>query len=193
MLINKSKEKGFSYIDVMIAIVILLVGILAMLSALTTNLVRTYETEQRVIAKQLALSTIESIISAKEIKGPGINGWDSMRNTAGLPAGEDGIFLTGYNPVRVESGSDGVAGTIDDACSGTGSCINPLSGAVNASPLVERYQREIAISDVPDPERPSPEHAIARRRVDVNIRFFVNQLVREETVSTIIANYNQDN
>ena len=194
MLIIKSSEKGFSYIDVMIAIVILLVGILAMLSALTTNLVRSYETEQRVIAKQLALSTIESIISAKEIEGPGVNGWNSMRNTAGgLPAEEDGIFLTGYNPVRVEAGSDGVAGTIDDACSGTGPCTNPLSGAVNASPLVERYQREIAISDVPDPERPSPDHPIARRRVDVNIRFFVNQLVREETVSTIIANYSEDN
>jgi len=193
MFTKKSSEKGFSYIDVMIAIVILLVGILAMLSALTTNLVRTYETEQRIIAKQLALSTVESIISAKEINGPGIYGWVSMRNvTGGLPLGEDGIFLTGYNPVRLESGADGVAGTVDDACDGTGTCSSPFSGEVNESPVLERYQREIAISDVADPERPL-EDPKTRRRIDVNIRFFVNQLVREETISTIIANYNPDN
>jgi len=194
MLNIKSREKGFSYIDVMIAIVILMVGILAMLSALTSNLIRSYETERRIIAKQLALSTIESIISAKEIEGPGINGWNSLQNVnGGMPIGEEGIFLTGYNPVRAESGSDGVAGTIDDACAGTGPCTNPLSGKVNTSPLMEQYQREIEISDVPDPERPAPDHPITRRRIDVNIRFFVNQFTRQETVSTIIANYNQDN
>ena len=35
MRIVKKNEQGFSYIDVMIAIVILMVGVLAMLSALT--------------------------------------------------------------------------------------------------------------------------------------------------------------
>ena len=78
---KKSSEKGFSYIDVMIGIVIMLVGVLAMASALTANLVRSYETDKKIIAKQMALSTIESIISTRDISRPGtIEGWDSIGN-----------------------------------------------------------------------------------------------------------------
>lgn len=189
MIKKHPEQSGFSYIDVMIAIVILLVGVLAMLSALTANLVRSYETEKRVIAKQMALSTVESIISAKEIARAGvIEGWDSMRNVTGGPA-PDGIFLNGFNPVRQELGWDGVAGTVDDACSGSGTCTHPVSGVVNSSPLVGQLQREIVISDVLDSERPPP-NPVTRRRIDVTIRFFVNGLTRQELASTIITDYN---
>jgi Tfp pilus assembly protein PilV len=40
---QKNNEKGFSYIDVMIALVILMVGILASVAALTANIVRSIE------------------------------------------------------------------------------------------------------------------------------------------------------
>ena len=49
MRINKD-QSGFSYIDVMIAIVIMMVGILAMVGALSANLVRSMESERRVMA-----------------------------------------------------------------------------------------------------------------------------------------------
>lgn len=188
---KNSKQSGFSYIDVMIAIVILMVGILAMVGALSANLVRSMESEKRVIAKQLALSTIESIISAKEIERVGVlNGWDSLRNVmVVVPAGEsNGIFLVGYTPVRVEEGWDGVYGTADDGCAGTGPCtVSP--NPPNTSALMVGIQRQIVITDVPDPERPTPPNPITRRRIDVNIRFSVNAAVRVETASTIIADY----
>ena len=175
----------------MIAIVIMMVGILAMVGALTANLVRSFEGERRIIAKQMALSTAESIISAKEINRPGIlDGWDSMRNTVvGLPAGAiNGIFLNGWCPIREEMGYDGVAGTVDDACAGTGSCI--VSGRPsNTSALISGYERQILITDVPDDERPSPPNPITRRRVEVTVRFYVNKSPRTETVSTIVSNY----
>ena len=190
MLRRKSGENGFSYIDVMIAIVILMVGILAMLSALTASLIRSYETERSIIAKQMALSTIESIFSAKEIDGPGVpDGWDSIKNFTGGPA-PDGIFLTGFNPVREEAGWDGVAGTADDACAGAGTCTHPVSGVINTSPVINNMQRQILITDVDDPERPSPPNDVARRRIDVTIRFSVNGLTRQVTSSTIITAYN---
>lgn len=175
----------------MIAIVIMMVGILAMVGALSANLIRSMESERRVIAKQLALSTIESIISAKEIERPGvINGWDSLRNVQGvLPPGEiNGIFLVGITPIRVEEGSDGVYGTADDACAGTGPCTVPGFPS-NTSEVMKGYSREIIITDVPDPERPTPPNPITRRRIDVNIRFSVNQATRIESAATIIANY----
>jgi type II secretory pathway pseudopilin PulG len=190
MLVKKS-EGGFSYIDVMIALVIMLVGILAMVGALSANLVRSMESERRTMAKQLALSTIESIISAKEIERPGVvDGWDSLRNVqVGLPTGEpNGIFLNGYCPVRTDVGADGVAGTADDACSGSGPCI--VNGEPpNNSPLMQGFQRQIVITDVEDPERPHPPNPITRRRIEVTIKYFVNQATRTETTATLITNY----
>jgi len=184
-------QSGFSYIDVMIAILIMMVGILAMIGALSANLVRSMESEKRVLAKQLALSTIESINSAKEIKRAGVvAGWDSLKNVmTSVPPGEiNGIFVTGSNPVREDLGWDGVAGTVDDACPGSGPCV--VSGRPdNASAIRHGFLREIVITDIVDPERPTPPNPITRRRIDVNIRYFVNQAIRDETASTIITTY----
>jgi hypothetical protein len=190
MKIRNTRDSGFSYVEVMIALVILMIGILGMLSALTANMIRSYEAEKRVAAKQVALSTIESIIAAREIMRPGvIDGWDSLRNEgANPPMGTpDGIFVTDFRPIREELGWDGVAGTVDDACEGEGACA--VSGRpTNTSAVVKGFQREIVITDIEDPERPAP-NPISRRQITVNIRYFVNHLVRTETVSTMITNY----
>ena len=175
----------------MIALVILLVGVLQMASALTANLLRSYETEKRIVSKQIALSTIESIISARDIARTGaVEGWDSIGNVGNNPVdgAPRGIFLTGFNPVREDMGWDGVAGTADDACADGSSC-NVSGRPPNTSAVVKGYTREIIITDVPDPERPAPPYAIARRRIDVNIKYFFNSIARTETVSTIITNY----
>lgn len=191
MAISKSNQSGFSYIDVMIAIVIMMVGILALVGALSANLVRSMESEKRTLAKQMALSTIESIISAKEIQRPGVvDGWDSLRNTmVSVPVGENnGIFVTGFNPIRQDVGWDGVAGTVDDACATSGAC-NVTGRPSNTSAIIPGFMREIVITDVADSERPSPPNPITRRRIDVNIRYFVNQATRVASASTIMTNY----
>ncbi|MEZ5346763.1 MAG: hypothetical protein R2681_14525 [Pyrinomonadaceae bacterium] len=184
-------EKGFSYIDVMIAIVILLVGVMALASALTANLMRSYETESRIISKQMALSTIESIISARDIERPGtIEGWDSIGNVGTNPVNgqNKGVFLNGWAPIREENGWDGVAGTADDACPAGGPC-NVSGRPSNTSAVYEGFLRRIVISDVQDSERPSPPNPITRRRISVTIKFFVNGYSRDEEVSTLITNY----
>jgi len=191
-MIQKSNERGFSYIDVMIALVILMVGILASAAALTANLVRSYETEKQVIAKQIALSTIESIFSARDIARTGaVSGWSSIGNVGNNPNENNvpqGIFLSDFRPIREDIGWDGVAGTIDDACPAGGAC-HVTGRPDNTSEVVNGFERKIVITDLQDSERPSPPHAISRRRIDVTVRYFVNQLQREQTVSTIIANY----
>jgi type II secretory pathway pseudopilin PulG len=191
-MFQKTNERGFSYIDVMIALVILMVGILASVAALTANLVRSYETEKQVIAKQIALSTIESIFSARDIARTGaVSGWSSIGNVGSNPdqnSVPQGIFLTDFRPIREDLGWDGVAGTVDDACPAGSAC--QVSGRPdNTSDVVKGFERKIVITDLQDSERPSPPHPISRRRIDVTVRYFVNQLQREQTVSTIIANY----
>ncbi len=193
-MLQSKNEKGFSYIDVMIALVILMVGILASAAALTINIVRSIESEKQVIAKQVALSTIESIFSARDIARSGaVSGWNSVGNVGTNPDTDgnfQGIFLTGFTPIREDLGWDGVAGTVDDACAGTGAC--QVSGRTdNTSPVLTGFERSIVITDLQDPERPSPPHLIARRRIDVTVRYNVNQLLREQTVSTIISNYSE--
>ena len=79
MNIHKN-EKGFSYIDTMIGLVILLVGILALAAAVTTSVIRSREGEQQLIAKQLANSTLESIFSARDIRLNDVDGWNSIGN-----------------------------------------------------------------------------------------------------------------
>ena len=44
---RKSNEKGFSYIDVMIGLLIMMIGILGATQALTANLLRSYESEKQ--------------------------------------------------------------------------------------------------------------------------------------------------
>ncbi len=186
---GRRREDGFSYIDVMIAIVILLVGVMAMASTLTSNLLRSLDTEKRMIAKQVAVSTIESIISARDIARPnGLKGWDSVGNVNKNVVGgvAQGIFLNGWGPIREDLGVDGVAGTGDDACPADSIC---NGSAVNNSPILQGYERKIVISDISDPERPTPPFEVARRRVDVSVRFYSNRLLREEVVSTLITNY----
>lgn len=191
--VNK-RDDGFSYIDVMIAIVILMIGILGLVSALLANLVRSYESEKLITAKQMALSAVESIISAKELRRAGVvEGWASVRNVQDpAPAGEaNGIFLVGFHPVREEMGWDGVAGTIDDACDNAGPCV--VAGRPNNdSPIVRGFEREIVIQDLIDPERPPP-NPISRRSVTVTVRYAVNQAIRTQSVSTILTDYEEAN
>lgn len=190
---SDQNQKGFSYVDVIIAIVLLMIGILASVAALTANLVRSFESEKQAIAKQIALSTIESIFSARDIAREGaVEGWHSIGNVGSNPVNGTprGIFLNDFCPIRVDMGWDGVAGTADDACPAGEPC-NVPGRPINTSQVIQGFDRRIVITDLPDPERPSPPHAISRRKIDVTVRYWVNQLRREQTVSTIITNYSE--
>lgn len=188
---QKKREQGFSYIDVMIALVIMMVGILAMTGAVMANLVRSYDTDKKIIAKQLALSTIESVFSAKEIKkndnsGTNVTGWDSIGNigTNKVNGVAQGIFLKDFRPIREEEGTDGIFGTADDACDeGTG-CAGANS-TTNNSKVIKGYSRQIVISDVVE----SANEAVKKRLVVVTIRYLVNGGTRQETTSTLVSLY----
>jgi len=186
-------ENGFSYIDVMIAVVILMIGVIALAATLTANLVRSFETEKQIAAKQVAVSTIESIISARDINRTNFNlnqassGWATVANVDPTDEESRGIFLNGWTPIREDFGLDGVAGTADDACPANSFC--DVEGYQNTSPEIPGFERLIVITDVNDPERPTPPNPIARKRIDISIRYRINQALRRQDVSTLISNY----
>lgn len=172
-------ESGFSYIDVMIAIVILMVGILALMAGMSAAAINAKGQAQQMIAKQIAASTMESIMSVKETD-PERLGWDAIGNVGSNPVNgvNRGIFVTGLQPVLPGAGPDEILGTADD----TGT---PLTG----------LRRQIIITDQCDPDRPSyncPTPGLSKvriRTVQVSVTYYVGSLARQEQISTVVTDY----
>ncbi len=172
-------EAGFSYIDVMIALVILMVGILALLSGISGSVLQTRGQEQQLLAKQYATSAMESIMSVKETD-PARLGWNAIGNVGSNPINgvPQGIFVTGNQDVETEAGPDEVIGTADD----TGTVVPGL-------------QRQIVITDICDPDRPSPictppgTLATRIRSVVVTVTYNVGAIQRQEVLTTVLTNY----
>jgi len=140
------KEAGFSYVDVMIAITVLLVGVMAMLSAITSAVVMTTTSQQQLAAKQYAQSTIEAIFSARDLDSLGFDAVGNMGD-ANIPGG---VFLSGDLPFYSTAGPDGIAGTADDKAGTDG-----VVGTGDDSPAIDGFTRQVTITNIPDPDRPN--------------------------------------
>jgi type IV pilus modification protein PilV len=100
-----SGDKGFTLIEVMIAIVVMSVGILAVIASFATAVAATQSAEEDLIARQKVLEAMESIYTA--------------RNSQQIPfasvanVSNGGIFLDGAQPLKC-AGGDGLVNTGDD-------------------------------------------------------------------------------
>ena len=179
---SRKREGGFSYIDILISMLIFMIGILAMTGALLSNRMRSQIIEKQLAAKQLALSSLESILAAKELSpAEDVSGWDTIGNVGSnnINGINRGVFETGFRPIRQENGADGIPGTADDACTGTGSC------GTNSSPIITGFERKIEISDI----QSSDYGTIRQRNVAVTIRYQVNGRSLDEVIKTIVTDY----
>lgn len=175
---QQTGQAGFSYVDVMIAVTILLVGVMAMLSAITSGIVMTTTSQQALAAKHYAQSTVEAIFSARDLEALG---FDAVGNVgdATIPGG---VFLTGDRQFYVTAGPDGIIGTADDAAGPDG-----IVGTADDSPPVDGFSRQITITNVPDPDRPGA--AISLRQIEVLISYRMGNGQYRETMTTYVANY----
>lgn len=178
LMTGKAGEAGFSYVDVMIAVTILLVGIMAMLSAITSGVVMTTTSQQQLAAKQYAQSTVEAIFSARDLDRLGFNSIGNVGDST-IPGG---VFIAGQQQFYPTTGPDGVIGTADDKAGpdgiiGTGDDIQPVDG----------FLRQIEITNVPDPDRPLAP--ITLRQVKVTITYLLGSAQFRESMTTFAANY----
>jgi hypothetical protein len=173
-----SNDAGFSYVDVMIAVTILLVGIMAMLSAITGGIVMTTTSSQHLAAKQYAQSTVESVFSARDLDQLS---WDAIGNTgdSSIPGG---VFLAGVQPIYQSAGKDGIVGTADDQAGPDG-----ILGNADDAPAVSGFTRQITIVNIPDPNRPSSP--VSLRQITVTISYQVGVSRQTEILTTYAANY----
>lgn len=179
---NNTGQGGFSYVEVMVALVIFLIGILGSLSALAAGVLMSRGQQQQLSARHFVATAMESIMSAKETD-PTRLGWKAIGNVGHNPNGAgvpQGIFVTGFQSVLANAGPDEVVGTADDA------------GAQQLG-----YSRQIVITDICDTDRPSPAPVCATpgtwpvrlRSVEVRVRYFVGSAEREEIATTILTDY----
>lgn len=167
--VKSNPDAGFSYIDVMIAMTLLLVGILTLAAALTAALVQTAAGENQLRGKAIATSTLENVLASRFVSiGGNAYTFDSIQHVGTGP----GVFLTGRQPVHELPGADGIYGTGDD------------TGATD-----DIFEREIIITNVNNPIRPSPPSPFTERRITVNIYYRDRGFERVETISTNVANF----
>jgi prepilin-type N-terminal cleavage/methylation domain-containing protein len=143
---NNQTQRGFSLIEVMVSMVILVVGLVSMLGVFGIAMAATQTSQENGTAKQLANEAIESILTARETANVT---WTQIQNT-----GAGGIFLPGFQPINCP-GVDGIVGTADDAACGPQILEQPGPNGVFANncaidvctPLTN-FQRQIQITPV---------------------------------------------
>ncbi len=181
---NKNNQSGFSYLEVIFAIMIMTIGVGAMISAISLAMIREAESDNRNIARQISSSALESIFAARDLRNANpLNNWNAINNTTVT----DGIFVTGWTPVRLDAGFDGINGTADDACPTGQNCT--VAGNTNSSAEIPGFQRQIIITDLPETNIPT----IRKKKVEISVRFIVGQQTRTEKITTLITNLPFDN
>ena len=118
---GRKRQHGFSLIEVLFAVVILMVGLLAMVPVFGMAISTTQSVQEDTIARQKAQELLENIFTARDTQ---LITFAQIANTPG------GIFVQGFNPL-LDTGPDGLAGTGDDvpfnpALTGCPASVNPL-------------------------------------------------------------------
>jgi type II secretory pathway pseudopilin PulG len=174
---NLTSESGFSYIDVMVAITLLLVGLLALAGAIVSSMKTTSASEVQLEAKQYASSALESIFTARDLSGLGSEWtWEEIAN-----ADDGGHILNGQQPVYTTPGADGVYGTADD---NDPDGLDNIPGTDDDSKPVEKFARQIIITN---PESPYTIPNASIKSVTIIVYYPVGDTFREEIVTTWIA------
>jgi prepilin-type N-terminal cleavage/methylation domain-containing protein len=98
---------GFSLIEMMIAMIVMVAGLTALLGLFGTGISHLQRSQESFIAKEKARETFENIYGARN---SGQLTWEQIANAGGAGAG---VFLRGYQPL-FDAGPDGIVDTIDD-------------------------------------------------------------------------------
>ena len=181
-------QRGFSLVEVMISMVILMIGLISMLGVFGIAMAATQTSQENSTAKQLANESIETLLTARETANIT---WDQIQNT-----GAGGIFLPGFLPVDCP-GVDGIIGTADDAACGPQIMEQPGPSGVYAGTCppdvctpMTNFTRNILISPV-FPPGGGPVPIASLRAVTITIQYTTPQfrVPRQYVLNTFISEY----
>jgi len=179
----RTSERGFTLIEVIVAMVVLTVGLLSLVGVLTVGLHRVSWSSSQLIAREKAREAVESVHAARDT---GRLTWGNIRNVA-----DGGIFLAGEQELR-QAGDDGVVNTADDGDEEVESLIKPgpdgTLGTVDDEVIPLRdYRREVIISPLNFPGTTNVNPNL--RQITVNIRYRVDDNWRTYTLTTYVSSF----
>lgn len=188
--IRGTEDGGFSLIEVIISICILMVALLALVGMFALAVASTASSQEDLVAKQKAMEAIESIYTARNTQQLGFASIANI-NAAG------GIFKLGYQPL-LAAGVDGLVGTNDDTnypgCPGGVECINLpgadgiLGTADDQQMSLANFQRQITITPVLLPDG-TPNQNLKQVQVDVQYTKPGTSKPRTYTSIALISSY----
>ena len=112
---KQSAEGGFTLLEVMIAIMVMTIGMLAVIATFATAISATASAQEDLVARHKALDAMESIYTARNSQQLPFASINNIAN--------GGVFLAGAQPLLC-AGPDGIVGTADDVA-----CTAPDTGA----------------------------------------------------------------
>jgi type II secretory pathway pseudopilin PulG len=173
------KQQGFALLETLIAIVVLMIGLLAVLATFAMAIGNTQSVQLDSIARQKATEALESIFTARQTSQI------TFANIQNVGAGT-GIFTPGFTAMT-DPGPDGLDGTGDDVPANPIRLPGPSGQITNASPpdvLVNlgNFTRQIQIANVAG----NPNV----RQITVTVRYPVPQgWYKSYTVQALISSY----
>jgi type II secretory pathway pseudopilin PulG len=181
----RNAEAGLTLLEVMIAGVVLMVGMLVgVLPMITYGITTMRTTDEETIAKQKARQIMESIYGARDTSQLG---WDSVNPTGVCTVNGTtttcGAFLPGPQPMY-GSGNDGIVGTADDVNAG----IETITMANGQVRTLNEFQRTITIGNYTMPDGTiSP--TLRTLQVDVSYPVGTGGLRSTTTIHGLISQY----
>ena len=143
-----SGQKGYSLLEVTMAIFVTTVGMVSLLALFSQSVVTMFLVQEDLVAKQKAREIMESIYTARSTRDLT---FDSIQN---VPA--PGVFLSGFQPLLqanpVSGVGDGLVGTADD---GTVETLQDpgddgqLGTGDDVTRALTNFERKIEITPVP--------------------------------------------
>jgi prepilin-type N-terminal cleavage/methylation domain-containing protein len=174
--------RGFTLLETIIALVVLVVGILGLAAALGQSLTYMQNSEFDFIAQEKAQEATEAIFTAKYTNQ---STWGQISNfSAGNPTG---LFLTGPQPLLLPGATDGLFGTINDSAMPPDYILEPGPDGKLGTPDDERiplstFTRTITITNVlNDPNL---------RQIQVTVSYKMGLSQRSYTLNTFISAFN---
>jgi len=185
-------ERGFTLVEVMIAIAITSIAMLAMIGTFGAAMAATQNAQYDLIAKQKALEALESIFTARNTQQIVFAQINNVSN--------GGIFTDGFTPLRA-AGADGLVGTADDVnfpgCPGGVECVTLPgpdgvlgAGGDDQQVSLANFSRQVLIGPVMQAGAvPIPNPNL--RQITINVQYFLNgqSSPRTYTATALMSSY----
>ncbi|MCX6551404.1 MAG: prepilin-type N-terminal cleavage/methylation domain-containing protein [Acidobacteria bacterium] len=175
---RRASAAGFTLIEAMVALSVLMVGLLGMAGVMAAGLKRMGSAPTDVIARQKAAEAIESVYTARDTR---TRTWAQIHNVQGGSGSDAGVFLDGLQPLK-DPGADGLMNTADDGAVET--LVQPgpdgrLGTTDDITTPLSNYAIEIRIRDL----------SATLRSLQITVRLQSGIGTRDYVVNTLISSY----